>query len=741
MARVLVTFVATLALSLLPAPAAAQLGRPGETYCVGGYDGRPPDVVAACARPEIQRHHGAWHPHIYVFDTRSKTCSLCYDEQDNTCETVFLRRNPQFEAADEYDCARLGEQHTSDQVTAHVIDGREQAAPPPPPQPTPLEAKVERITPGPYTAGDRISLVGAVRDDTGALRQVTGGTFRVTDAAGAVTEVPGSVQPDGRVTADYTLPPTNGLQVEFVPKVALGKNEVLRAAASDARSLQVEVCGLRARVVAPAEGESLVSEQPVSLRAALFDAAGKVPLASPPPGTTLEFRVQVDAEAPKTLPASSALEAAWTPPRSSGQGSDARSGSTPRQVRISVSGRAGDRVVCPAGEATMTVSDLGLAFDTSDLPRTCYVGLPCRGTVVLKRPAPGPGRAHVDRLLSSPGLLARQVDTGDLYRAGPPTPDDRYTFETTYTQVKSASWSIVFSSAQGEEVAAMPGHPVQVRPALRLELPAELDFGTVAAGTAVSSACQRLDFGRSQAVEGHRWELRAEGLQGCQSHPVLRFVNAAGQEDTRRLDTPLTLEALDPQRRWLDVCLEVPRCAADASPTGAALRVVPLTPEFASQATAVRLRWRVEGLGPLACHGFWLLPALGSLGAVVLLAGFTRPARFPPGAAVRIAGSERGLRQAASVLLRACPGSSPGFFRDARLGMQGDGNVTGRVRGAAVVLRAVQGGGVVLTGLGLVERQDRRTLKWEPVEDLASGHVPSQGVSYRAGGTFFQVEL
>jgi hypothetical protein len=149
----------------------------------------------------------------------------------------------------------------------------------------------------------------------------------------------------------------------------------------------------------------------------------------------------------------------------------------------------------------------------------------------------------------------------------------------------------------------------------------------------------------------------------------------------------------------------------------------------------------VEGRNPLDCHGFWLLPTLGGLWAVVLLVGFTRPARFPPGAAVRIAGSERGIRQAASVLLRACPGSSPGFFRDARLGMQGDGNITRWVRGASVVLRAVQGGGVVLMGTGPVERQDRRTLKWEPVDDLASGHVPSMGALYRSGGTYFQVEL
>ncbi|MFP2930838.1 hypothetical protein ACLESO_37690 [Pyxidicoccus sp. 3LG] len=622
MARVLASGLVTLVLSLLPASAAAQFGRAGETYCVGGYEGVPPRVVAACEQPEIQKLHDDWHEHVYVFDTQTERCSLCYDEEDNTCESVFLARNPRFRRIDAYECARLGEQHTSDEVFSHVIDGRDVVAPPPPPKPIQLEAKVERITPGPYTAGDRISLVGAVRDDGGSLRQVTGGTFRVTDAQGRVTEVSGSVQPDGRVTADYTLPPTEGLRVEFVPKVVAGQNEVLRSAASDAQSLQVEVCGLRARVVAPSEGEPLVADQGGFLRATLFDSAGKVPLASPPPGTTLEFLVRMDGEAARKLPADGALEAGWTPTLPSPT-------SPPTQVRISASGRAGERVVCPAGETTVSVSRLGLDFDTSDLPRTCYVGLPCRGTVVLKRPAPGPGRAKVDQLLAKPGLRVRQVDTGDTYREGPPSQDDRYSFEATYSQVKSASWSIVLSSPQGEEVS-MPGHPVQVRPALRLKLAETLDFGTVAAGTAVASTCKRLDFGDSQAVEEHRWELSAEGLQGCQARPVLFFTNGAGQTDTRRLETPVVIEALDPRSRWLDVCLVVPRCASDVSRPDSVLRIVPLTPEFASQATTVRVRWRVEGLGPLACHGFWLMPALGGLGAVVLLAGFTRPARFPP---------------------------------------------------------------------------------------------------------------
>jgi hypothetical protein len=52
-----------------------------------------------------------------------------------------------------------------------------------------------------------------------------------------------------------------------------------------------------------------------------------------------------------------------------------------------------------------------------------------------------------------------------------------------------------------------------------------------------------------------------------------------------------------------------------------------------------------------------------------------------------------------------------------------------------------RGTGVVLEGQGPLEQQDRRTLKWEPVGDLARGHLPLPSVLYRAGGIFFKLEL
>ncbi|WP_257453987.1 hypothetical protein [Archangium lipolyticum] len=728
MHRALPVLLAVVSLLLRAAPA-----RAAETYCVGGYDGFPPNVVAACDQPAIRALHPRWHDHIYVFD--GKECSLCYDEVDDTCETVFLARNPRYQSIDEYDCARLGESHRSGELLAHVIDGKP-VVPPPPPPPVQLEARVERITPGPYTAGDKLSVVGAVRDDTGLLRRISGGLFRVVDASGKSTEYRGTVQPDGTVVADFILPPTASARIEFVPDMPpLAQGETLRAAASEAQELKVEVCGFRARIVQPGVSESLVSGQSTPLRAALFDAAGQVPVTAPPPGLALSFTLQVEGAPELNLAADKDLSAAWTPPASP----------QPREVRISAGGRMGDRVVCPAaGEVTVTVSDLGLGLDTSEMPSTCYVGLPCSVVMKLRRPEPGPGRQRVDALLTDPQVVARMVDNGEERYRGPTRVDDRYAFVVTYDKPKSASWSLVFETPRG--LVSLPTQEVRVRPQLKLELPAELDFGTVNAGTSVERTCHELDFSQSQAVEEQGFLLRAEGLDGCQARPVTPFVNAAGGTEWPALvpasgGEGLTLTVSDPRARSLDICLEVPRCAGEVSPDSAVLRVVPLTSEFKAQEKTVRLRWKVEGRGFLGCHGAWVWSSLGLLGFGVLLAGFTQPARFPSGASIRVAGSERGIRQSSAILLRDCPGSSPGFYRDARLGLHGDGEVNGRTRNAVILLRATRGAGVVLTGMGPLEQQDRRTLKWEPVADLAQGHVPSPSVLYRAGGTYFKVEL
>jgi hypothetical protein len=126
--------------------------RAAETYCVGGYEGTAPNVVAACDQPDVRRLHAKWHKHCWV--RKGDECFVCYDENDNTCLTTFLLHNlGSYSLVNPYECARLGEMHTADNVVAHVIDGQP-VTPPPASPPVRLEARLERISSGPYTAGD-----------------------------------------------------------------------------------------------------------------------------------------------------------------------------------------------------------------------------------------------------------------------------------------------------------------------------------------------------------------------------------------------------------------------------------------------------------------------------------------------------------------------------------------------------------------------------------------------------------
>ena len=163
--------------------------------------------------PAVLAMHSKWHYHFWV--TNGRECFV-YDEEDDTCNTTFLRRNQgTYWRADPHECARLfGERHGANMLVAHVIDGKP-VTPPPPPPPMQLDARVERISPGPYTAGDKVTVVGAVRDEQGALRRITGGTFRVTDANSHTAR--GTVQPDGTVSAGFSLPTSSSLRIEFVP--------------------------------------------------------------------------------------------------------------------------------------------------------------------------------------------------------------------------------------------------------------------------------------------------------------------------------------------------------------------------------------------------------------------------------------------------------------------------------------------------------------------------------------------
>ncbi|MBM4366122.1 MAG: hypothetical protein FJ102_07890 [Deltaproteobacteria bacterium] len=719
---------------MIPPPALALFGyalagpfdlfRMGVTYCVGGYDRVGYVVNSACGAPSVVRQHSEWHDHVFVTD--GKRCWHCFDEVDDTCENAFLLDYPQFRPVDPF--GRECQDHAAaDELWAHVVDGR--AATPPPPPPATLRPVVDPVASGPHAAGDTISVRAAVRDDAGDVFPVAGGSFRLRAEDGTTTTVRGTRRADGTVVADLVLPASSKLSVEFVPDApTVGANQVYQDAQGTPLQLVVDACRYRARIEAPPPGTALSSGTPAVVRVSLYDKENAVP-ATGATSPALRVSVVVAGGEPTSLPVSPGLEAIFTPPPAA----------APAEARLSASGEAGGYPVCPAGEVGVYYSDLGIAFDASSLPTRCYVGLRCAGVATILRPGEPGARARVDALLADPAVEVVFSDNGkELYR-GPARADDRYALSVTHAA--TGTHSLVLEVYRGgAALTRMPRHDVAVREPLVLSVVDHIDLGAREAGSAWHANCVNLDMSASQAAAEHRWEMWVDGLDGCTARVVLGRANAAGRPESLSLSERVTVDAFDPDQPYFPICLHPASCAADVSSGGAALHLVPLTPEFAAQARAIPLRWTVTGLPWYRCHGWWLFPTLATGTLVALFLGVVRPARFPAGAAIRVASNEANLRRAQGILLRGCAGGRPRLFRDAQLGVHGSGDVSGSTRGAPVCLRATRDRGVVLEGPGPLDIFDAASRKWRPVEDLHAGHSPSPRAVYRAGGTCFKVD-
>ena len=103
-----------------------------------------------------------------------------------------------------------------------------------------------------------------------------------------------------------------------------------------------------------------------------------------------------------------------------------------------------------------------------------------------------------------------------------------------------------------------------------------------------------------------------------------------------------------------------------------------------------------------------------------------------------IAGDERGLKRTVALVLQEQPGGRRGFYRNARLCIDGEGNCIRKPRQAVLVVEAADAGVVKWAKAGGVEKKDRRTRKFVPLteDDRVEGVVPGQ--IYKVGGVLLR---
>ena len=258
--------------------------------------------------------------------------------------------------------------------------------------------------------------------------------------------------------------------------------------------------------------------------------------------------------------------------------------------------------------------------------------------------------------------------------------------------------------------------------------PNPLDLGAWQAERGEVRRCGVLDLTASQNAD--RVAILCEGLN-APAGVTVSCLPVAGSEATLKDG-----QRGQPQR--YEVCVTSAKCCGDASGQGAAVRLVGAHPHYASGAVTVPVGFQVKAAGLLRCWWVELAVGLGLLTLAFVLLGLLRPHKFDPALIVRVASKEADLRRVPSLVIEEQPGGKRGFYRNARLCIDGEGNMIRNHRKAVLVLEAGPGGSTVFRSSGALEVKDRRTSRFEALsaEALSQGHM--SGVIYRAGGLFIK---
>lgn len=694
-----------LTLLLLVLGLAPGLARAGNnTYCVSA--GTSFVDPGACGSDAVARLHARWHFHTHVTD--GVDCYHCFDERDNTCETDFLTNNPSWSAVSRTKCMVLGAPPT-EQLKFHVVEGKDVTGSitPASPKRVTVESWVEPVGRGPYGVGDSVTFrVGTQVGDQ--PRGFVRGTLVVTDSATGeeVARVPVDGSPDGRGRATTTLDQPGSLEVRFEAETVLRSGEQLGGPQALTRSLQVTGCGARAHV--RGAGGLYVPGDTIEVTGELVNARGEA--LDPSRLAGARFVLQLETGREESVAATvgdDGVTASIPVPDEAGEGS----------VQLLA---LGDDTVCPGDALPVTVSAIPVTI-APEPPAVCWTGRPCTIPFVVYRPtAAGPAATKAAELLNDPGMEVLARLSGQ--RVDPQPFADRYVLEMVPAREGAlhAEVELLWDGSRSVSGAAS----VEVRESIELVVPSDLHLGEAAGGD-IEGTCVPLSFDGSKGALGSRFSVRlAEPCSDCEAELV-------SVVDGQVFGLPLD-EIVLGEDHALPICLRVGRCSTGDAGATRELVVTPLEPLFADQERRVSVSFTVAHRSALECWAWLLWWILGGLGVAVVVYGWIRPEGFEPGMSVRLAGSEKNLRRAPRLLLEEQRGGKRGWYRSARVRIDGGGAPTTRRREAAFTF-VPHAGGVGVRGAAVL-RQDRRSRRFEPVEAVAGVAALQRGRLYEIAG-------
>lgn len=742
------------------------------TYCVGGFDwnGGYPSRRACAAHANI---HRAWHFHNHVMGPDGM-CRECWDEEDNTCETTFLRQHPQFRQISSGECHRRqpvppetvqirlengvlvsgpppgappgggvpGTPFGSPPGGNAAQDNTAIPPPPPPPPPVNLNAEISRLSTGPYGAGDTVRVVAQVTTTAGKLRLAQAGEIIVRGPDGRETRrVPVRPLPNGQVMAAVRLPENvvGNLQVEFVPRgIALQVDETMGTVTGKSFAVRLSPCKLRGHIVSPPRGEVLVPQTLIPLWGELQDKQGQKVAASAL-GSLIKPVFVVERADGKTQKHGGTLAAdgkvtgnLWLAPTNADS----------EEILLHLIGEGGpEGELCSSGAQPVRLTKLGVGLEIvePEPDGICYVGRPCKLAARFKLPTAGDARRNAETWLKTPGFAVITKLNSDPLTVLKPTilPNGQTVYTDTFVPKNPLTAQLeVIVKAGGQELSDK--QQIVFREPIELKLSDTLDLGNVPVGSSWSINCGKLDFSKSNGVEEQEFFLHLELPAGCRS--TLGVVDGSG----RFLPLSATRPGENGDRRLVlgfdrsvKLCLTPPRCAGENLPP-ALLSINPTNPEFASEKALVSVKWTVKGRGFFLCNVWWLGVVGGGLAVLFIALGFLRPHHFGIEDSVKIATKKEALQRAVARRLRDLPGGRAGFYRSAATGLREDGSATDKLRSAQLSFHAYKGE-ILLRCNGTLSRMNPQTRKLEPVDIPSDGYGLSRNMVYQVGNLFFQV--
>lgn len=696
----------------LASPAQAQRGR---TYCVGGFKLGLYNKSQAC--------DSLCHFHVHVSD--GKQCFECWDECDNTCETVFLRENRGFFPISHFECLRM-KAAPQDFIYRKVQDGKvehSQETVTPKRKKVRLRPQFLRTSPGPHSTGDTLTASAAVLDPDGQTRHIREAKAEIIAADGSKSPAQVKLLSDGTVQITALLPPGgNSTLMLEVSQVQLQADEELDGNIPPiSQGIKVSQCRLRLRLQNPKPGEVLLAGGALMATGNVLDARGrqlgKDALGNTPIELVLDSPSAGRLKSQAQVAPNGSLSAQMQAPRVEKQ----------EEIALYFAAQGGPGDICPSPSRSLPLSALGLALEIEALPSKCYVGSPCPVALKILSPSEPKARQLSDAFLRSASLQGEIVVNGEGVGSIQKSSRNQWSGNFIPTLPGNAQLELRLSG-EGQELSAES--QLAIHWPLELRVPERIDLGSVPTGRSWLQTCQNLDLGASRGAEEQRFRLEVEQPEGCRAAVLL---NEGG------IGVPLSSghEIEVGSDLAIPICLRSPRCGKGELQDNIKLHLSPVESAFADQASTVHLSWQLEGRSWLSCQSWWLGIVAALLLLIFIIYGFTSPAVFDHADELRVASNERNLSRALPRRLRELPGGRSGWYRPARVCLSADGNTSRSPSNALLVIEASAGGVLLSARGGSLRRLNPRTRKLEDVPEQQN-HPLSRHAVYEIGGLYIR---